>query len=125
MNVVDQPITKGDSFSLEGDLNANMTDWKVRCEIYDDCGNCIKLATENSGGSDDEIEITDAANGLFIINIAKDYHADVCENEECVVFEKRMPKLNVDFGIIAGSKISSIDFEHFKYGFSHDPSLWG
>lgn len=55
-----------------------------------------------------------------LINIAKDYHADVCENEECVVFEKRMPKINVDFGIIAGSKISSIDFEHFKYAFSHD-----
>lgn len=71
MNVVDEKITKGDSFSLEGDLNSPMTDWKVRCEIYDDCGNCIKLATANSGGSDDEIEITDEANGLFIINVAK------------------------------------------------------
>lgn len=65
-------IVKGDTFSLEGDLDTDMTDWKVRCEIYDECGQCIKLATVNSGGSDEQINITNASEGLFIINVAKD-----------------------------------------------------
>ncbi len=64
-------VVKGDNINLDADLNQSITGWKIRCEIYDDCGNCIKLATTNSGGSDDEIEITDAANGLFTIKVAK------------------------------------------------------
>lgn len=64
-------IIKGDSFSLDGDLDTSMIDWKLRCEIYDGCGNSIKLATLNSDGSDDEILITDASNGQFIINVEK------------------------------------------------------
>jgi len=70
--VLPEILIKGDSFSLEGDLDVAMTDWKVRCEIYDESGNSIKLATANSGGSVDEIEITAPATGIFIINIAKD-----------------------------------------------------
>ena len=64
-------IIKGDSFSLEGNLGVPMTGWKLRCEIYDGCSNSIKLATENSGGADVQIEITDEANGVFVINVAK------------------------------------------------------
>lgn len=63
-------IVKGDSFSLEGDLDTSITDWKIRCEIYDNCLS-IKLATANSGGADADIEITDASKGQFIINVAK------------------------------------------------------
>lgn len=72
MSVPITDIVKGDSFSLEGDLDRDMTGWKVRCEIFDDCSNSIKLATANSGGSDDDIEITDEAEGVFVINVAKD-----------------------------------------------------
>lgn len=64
-------IIKGDSFSLEGTLETDITGWKLRCEIYDDCGQVIKLATENSGGSDDDIEIIEEETGNFIINVAK------------------------------------------------------
>jgi len=67
-----EKLIKGDSFSLEGTLDVNITDWKIRCEIYDESGNSIKLATANSGGSDDDIEITDAENGIFVINVGKD-----------------------------------------------------
>jgi len=70
--VLPETIYKGDSFSLEGTLDVDITDWKIRCEIYDDCGQCIKLATANSGGSVDQIEITDGTNGTFVINVAKD-----------------------------------------------------
>jgi len=65
-------LVKGDSFSIEATLDRDMTNWKVRCEIYDEAGLYIQLATANSGGSDDDIEITDEANGVFLINVAKD-----------------------------------------------------
>jgi len=65
-------IVKGDAFTLEGDLDTSIVGWKLRCEIFDNCGHCIKLATENSGGSDEQIEITDDANGEFIINVESD-----------------------------------------------------
>ncbi len=64
-------IVRGDNINLEADLNTDITDWKIRCEIYDDCGNCIKLATLNSSGADSQIEVTDATNGIFIIKVAK------------------------------------------------------
>ena len=64
-------IPRGDNINLEATFDGNITNWKIRCEIYDDCGNCIKLATANSGGSNDQIEITDAVNGVFIIKVAK------------------------------------------------------
>lgn len=64
-------IVKGDNINLEGNLNEDITDWKIRCQIFDECGNCIKLATANSGGSDEQIEITDATNGIFLIKVAK------------------------------------------------------
>ncbi len=64
-------IPKGDNINLEATFDGNITNWKIRCEIYDDCGNCIKLATDNSGGAIDQIEITDAPNGVFIIKVAK------------------------------------------------------
>ena len=64
-------IPKGDNINLEATFDGIITNWKIRCEIYDDCGNCIKLATANTGGSDSQIEITDGANGVFIIKVAK------------------------------------------------------
>lgn len=64
-------ITKGDTINLLADIDAIIANWKIRCEIYDDSGNCIKLATENTGGSDDQIQITDPANGIFIIKVKK------------------------------------------------------
>ncbi len=67
-----KPIVKGDFFQIEGTLVGSViTDWKLRCEIYDTCGNCIKLATLNSGGANAQIEVTDGENGVFIITIAK------------------------------------------------------
>lgn len=66
-----EKIIKGDSFSLEGDLDSAMTSWKIRCEIYDNGGLYIRLATLNSSGSDDDILITDASAGEFIINVGK------------------------------------------------------
>ena len=70
MSQIDK-IPKGDNINLEADFDEIITNWKIRCEIWDDSGNCIKLATLNSGGSDTQIEITDGVNGIFIIKVAK------------------------------------------------------
>lgn len=44
-----------------------------------------------------------------LINISKDYHAYVCEGEECIVYEKK--KLKVKFSL---EPIVSIDFHNLK-----------
>lgn len=64
-------IIKGDTIELEVTANTDITNWKIRCEIYDNEENAIKLATTNSGGSDSQIEVTDASNGVFMIKVTK------------------------------------------------------
>ncbi len=44
--------------------------------VFDNCNNSIKLATANSGGSDDQIEITDVTNGVFLVKVAKNLTTD-------------------------------------------------
>lgn len=73
-------FVKGDTIELEITANTDITDWKIRCEIYDNNGHSIKLATENSGGSDDEINITDASNGIFLITVPKNETTDFDDN---------------------------------------------
>lgn len=67
MNVINN-IIKGDSIEFEGDLQENISDWKIRAMLCDG-EHCIKKATLNSGGSDTQIKITDAENGKFSIYI--------------------------------------------------------
>lgn len=64
-----EKLIKGDSEVFACDLDIDITDWKIRAELSDESKNSIKLATTNSGGSDDEVEITDALTGKFQIKI--------------------------------------------------------
>lgn len=68
-------ITKGDTVNFECqidlDSGQDISNWKIRCEIYDNCSNSIKLATANSGGSNSQIEVTDGLAGEFTIKISK------------------------------------------------------
>lgn len=64
-------LIKGDTIELEITANTDITSWKIRCEIYDNNSNSIKLATENSGGGDNQINVTDPTNGIFLITVAK------------------------------------------------------
>ncbi|HED06345.1 MAG TPA: hypothetical protein ENI61_06650 [Ignavibacteria bacterium] len=61
---------KGDSISLEATSPTDFTGWKIRCEIFDDA-NSIKLATQNSGGSDDQIKVdsVSASKSIFTIKV--------------------------------------------------------
>jgi len=68
-------LIKGDSITFECNIAENIANWKIRCEIYNGKLS-IKKATANSGGSDSQIQITDAVNGKFIINIDKNETAN-------------------------------------------------
>ena len=80
-------FVKGDTIQLEITTNTNITGWKIRCEIYDKSGNSIQLATANSGGSDEQIEITDVTNGIFVITVAKDL-SDNFDNNAFIEIER-------------------------------------
>lgn len=65
-------VAKGDTLNLECDLDKDITNWKIRAEVFDNHGNCIKLGNSLvTNGSDSQIEITDASNGIFIIHVEK------------------------------------------------------
>jgi len=64
-------FVKGDNIELEITANTDITNWKIRAEFYDENGTSVKLATANSGGSDDEISIDDVSNGVFTIMTQK------------------------------------------------------
>jgi len=70
-------VVRGDSITFECNIGENITDWKIRCEIYNGTQS-IKKATANSGGSDNQIKITNPITGEFIINIDKGETKDMC-----------------------------------------------
>jgi len=72
-------LIKGDSINFECKTGEDITNWKIRVELWDDvsAGVDIKKATANSGGSDAQIEIIDASNGVFIIKIDKGETTDI------------------------------------------------
>ena len=63
---------RGDSIDIPCQVDGVITNYKIRCEIFDNEGNSIKLANTASGGGDTEISITDASKGTFVIHISKD-----------------------------------------------------
>ena len=70
-------LVKGDAITFEGNIGENITSWKIRAELFDEGTIDIKKATTNSGGSDLQIKITDAANGLFEVYIDAGQTTDI------------------------------------------------
>lgn len=80
------PLVKGDTITVEADINTDITNWKIRAELFDNCGHSIKLATANvTGGSADQIEITETGTiSTFLIKVpsgSTDNFADKAELE--------------------------------------------
>jgi hypothetical protein len=46
-------------------------------------------------------------NHKSLINIAKDYHKEVCDNEECIIYEKKIPNTIKSFGFLMGLGFTS------------------
>ena len=64
-------LIKGDTIYFEVKADEDITDWKIRAELWDSGSVDIKKATTNSGGADSQIEVTDATDGVFLIKIEK------------------------------------------------------
>jgi hypothetical protein len=43
-----------------------------------------------------------------LINIADEYHKEVCQNEQCIIFEKNLPKFKTTFGPVVGLNVTTI-----------------
>jgi len=65
-------IAQADSAEIVLTVNANLTGYKARCELFDREGNEVKLATTNSGGADTQILISAGATSTITIYIPKD-----------------------------------------------------
>ena len=70
-------LIKGDSITFECNVDEDITDWKIRAELWDSESVDIKKATANSGGSDAQIEITIASEGIFELKIDKAETTDI------------------------------------------------
>lgn len=60
-------LFRGDSIDLDCHLNLDLTDYIIRCELFDQFYSQIKLDSTD----DEQIEIIDEEDGTFIIHIAK------------------------------------------------------
>ena len=105
-------LVKGDSIQFDCLISENITDWKIRCELYDSTGNSIEKATSNSGGSDSQIKITDASNGKFTVYIDKTETEDF-EDESNIEIEVELTdgKVYTVYQAIIEFKIQTVDWE--------------
>ena len=70
-------LIKGDTIIFEVKEDTDITDWKIRAELWDSKGIDIKKATANYGGSDNQIEMISATDGVFLIKIDKGETTDI------------------------------------------------
>ena len=43
-----------------------------------------------------------------LIDLTREYHYEVCENQECIIYEKKIPKAVTKYGILTGMYSTSI-----------------
>lgn len=64
-------IYRSDSIDIDCQLNLNLSNYKIRAELFDQYHSNIYYATVNAGGSDTQIKVTNSTKGQFTIYIAK------------------------------------------------------
>lgn len=75
---------QGNSLQITLTVDANLTDYKCRCEIQDDTENALQLATVNAGGTSGDVTITPgSSSSTIVIVIAKDDTDDF--EEDCEI----------------------------------------
>jgi hypothetical protein len=67
------------SFTATISVDANLTGYKARCEIYDIDDNSLELATLNAGGANTQITITAGTVSTITVYIPKDETDDFDE----------------------------------------------
>ena len=59
-----------------------------------------------------------------LIKLTKDYHSYVCDDEECIVYEKMVPPIKILFAPIVGFTTSNLKFDKgFYSGFTYDQDI--
>ncbi len=102
---------KGDHYFIE-DANNQLSKLKnEEKEIFEDNKRYVKDSKEYIGllkytfrespSISKKAEYIDL-NHKSLIKISEEYHKEVCAEEECIVYEKKLPKRKSTFGIIAG-----------------------
>ncbi len=65
-------LFRGNNLDIECQVNVNLTNYKIHAELFDRFSSSILLNTANNGGSVNEISITSASAGTFVLHVAKD-----------------------------------------------------
>ena len=77
MNDTKKTFYRGKYSEISFVVAKDITDYKIRVEIYDGEGNSIELANTAAGGGDSQIEITaTGATSYFTVKVAKNLTAD-------------------------------------------------
>lgn len=95
--------------------------------------NILKAIFKDSPEISNRVE-TIKLNHNSLINITHDYHNEVCKDEECIIYEKKLPDIKSSFGLLVGiNSISIVETftlsEHLYYlnnsnfGYSIFPSI--
>jgi len=92
------PLVKGDTFQLNVTLllesGQDITNWKIRAAIYDFI-NSLRLASANTGGSDEQILVTNGSQGQFTVTVAENlttYFRDRGNIEVSVETDELVPR---------------------------------
>jgi len=69
-------ISAGDAMDIPCDVSGDLIGYKIRCEIFDNDGEEIKLGNTAAGGSETQIANTVLSQGKFLIQVASDLTTD-------------------------------------------------
>lgn len=74
---------QGDTLEITLSVDANLSGYKCRVEIFDTDDNAVQLATENAGGTAGEVTISSESSSTISIVVPKDETDDF--DEECSI----------------------------------------
>jgi len=69
----------------------------------------LKYALSNSQNIQNDIDGL-KLNHENLIKLLKDYHSDICDSTECLIYEKSKKPVIINLGVDAGSSITKFDF---------------
>lgn len=94
-----------------------------RGEVFKESNNHIRLLKATFA---DCMEIQPQINQVqlthkSLIKLTKDYHNYVCEDEQCIIYEKQLPAIKIQVAPIVGYTVSNLRFDEGFYSrFSYD-----
>jgi len=101
--------------SIEKEVYTNATTYRIKSNQYVGILNYFFSESPSTLKKVEQVDLTQES----LIKIAKVYHNDVCSNEECIIYQKVVPKVIIQYGPLIGfcQKTVSItkNSEIYKY----------